>query len=117
MDLGNYHPYSFTDPTGDHFESNCWHVLSQYGSGNNRPCLKCGLLREQTIVFNCTHCNDFCNIADFYILDGDWITFPDGSENFKDDNVYQCASCNKISINPEVKYIVKWIKNVASPNT
>ena len=111
MDLGNYHPTSFTDPTGDHFDYPCWHIRAQFGSGNYRPCLKCNLVCEAITKFKCIHCAEF-HIAseDYYIPNGDWVTFSDGSEGYNDDHVYRCSKCTKITANPEMQYTETWIK-------
>jgi hypothetical protein len=117
MDLGNLHSTSFVSPISEHFDQECWHVRSQFGSGNYRPCLRCGLLCESFTTFKCIHCQEFRIFSnDHYLLNGKWTVYPNGLEGYNDDHIYECATCNQITINPEIKYTEKWIKPSKKPD-
>ena len=109
MDLGNFFTTSYLSPYGDCFDTPCWHVRSQYGSGNFRPCLKCGLICQTITLVNCTHCHQYNPYTEYFIFEGEWKIFPNGEEGYNDGIAYICAVCDKITINPEIQYTEKWI--------
>ena len=112
MDIGTANPSSYNTPFGCKFDTECWHMLSPYGSGNYRPCLKCGLLREIFRYFKCNHCKEWCELtSNFFIIEGPWATLPDGEETFVDECAYECLLCENVSLTPELKTTEKWINS------
>ena len=113
MDLGNYNSIGFISPVGGDFERECWHYMSQFGSGNLRPCLACGKIANYIELFHCAHCNDMHEFSEYWITEeGKWIVDPEDFEfeYFVNDIVYRCYQCDNISINPERKTIIQWLK-------
>ena len=110
MDIGMANPSSYITPYGCNFDGNCFHLLSLYGSGNYRQCLKCKKHREFFSYFKCNHCHEWCELtSNFFIIEGPWTTLANSEETFHDECIYECTLCSKVSLAPELKTTEKWI--------